>query len=166
MADRKRTDLHFQVGDQVLLKLQPYTQSSVANGPFPKLSNKYYGPYTILEKIGKVAYKLQLLEETQIHPIFHISQLKPFIADFSPVFSELPVTIDIEAASAVPEQVLQHRLVKKGNTTTPQVLIKWSKLPATSATWEDYNVLCQCYPTTSAWGQASSLAGLDVTPDG
>ena len=40
MADRKRTDLQFSVGDQVLLKLQPYTQSSVANRPFPKLAYK------------------------------------------------------------------------------------------------------------------------------
>lgn len=35
------------VGDQVLLKLQPYTQSSVANPPFPKLSFKYFGLYKV-----------------------------------------------------------------------------------------------------------------------
>ena len=49
MADRKRTDCHFSVGDQVLLKLQPYTQSTVANRPFPKLAYKYFGPYRVLE---------------------------------------------------------------------------------------------------------------------
>jgi len=59
-ADTKRTDFQFTVGDQVLLKLQPYTQSSVANRPFPKLAYKYYGPYTILQRIGQVAYKLQM----------------------------------------------------------------------------------------------------------
>lgn len=37
MADRKRMDRQFAIGDQVLLKLQPYTQSSVASRPFPKL---------------------------------------------------------------------------------------------------------------------------------
>ena len=36
LADQKMKDYHFSVGDQVLLKLQPYTQSSVANRPFPK----------------------------------------------------------------------------------------------------------------------------------
>ena len=41
-ADRLRTDTSFQVGDRVLLKLQPYAQSSVVNRPFPKLSMKYY----------------------------------------------------------------------------------------------------------------------------
>jgi len=63
-ADTKRTDFQFTVGDQVLLKLQPYTQSSVANRPFPKLAYKYYGPYTILQRIGQVAYKLQLPENS------------------------------------------------------------------------------------------------------
>lgn len=41
MADRHRTDRSFQVGDKVLLKLQPYTQSSVVSRPCPKLSYKF-----------------------------------------------------------------------------------------------------------------------------
>jgi hypothetical protein len=37
-ADKKRQDYSFSVGDQVLLKLQPYTQSTVASRPYPKLA--------------------------------------------------------------------------------------------------------------------------------
>lgn len=81
MADQKRKDFQFEVGDQVLLKLQPYTQSSVANRPFSKLSYKYFGPYKVLERIGSVAYRLELPENSLIHLVFHISQLKPFNAD-------------------------------------------------------------------------------------
>lgn len=73
MADRKRTDRQFAVGDKVLLKLQPYTQSSVANRPYPKLAYKYFGPYTVLERVGSLAYELQLPDDSQIHPVFHIS---------------------------------------------------------------------------------------------
>jgi hypothetical protein len=51
-ANKKRTELEFVVGDKVLLKLQPYVQSFVANRPFPKLALKYYGPYEVLQKIG------------------------------------------------------------------------------------------------------------------
>ena len=47
-ADRLRTATEFQLGDKVLLKLQPYAQSSVVNRPFPKLAMKFYGPFTII----------------------------------------------------------------------------------------------------------------------
>jgi hypothetical protein len=60
-ADKNRTDKEFQVGDKVFLKLQPYAQSSLVNQPFPKLSYKFFGSYSVLEKIGRSAYKLELL---------------------------------------------------------------------------------------------------------
>jgi hypothetical protein len=59
-ADQNRTDCSFQVGEQVLLKLQPYAQSSVVNQSLPKLAFKFFGPYEILEKLGSSAYRLKL----------------------------------------------------------------------------------------------------------
>ena len=94
MADKHHTDIEFQVGDQVLLKLQPYTQSSMVNRPFPQLSYKYFGPYLITERIGLVAYRLKLPDDSKIHDVFHVSQLKPFVAAYTPVFSELPFTTE------------------------------------------------------------------------
>jgi hypothetical protein len=116
MADKNRSNLQFQVGDRVLLKLQPYTQTSIASRPFPKLSFKYFGPFKIVERVDAVAYQLELPPDSRIHDVFHVSQLKPFLAYYSPVYSELPVTTDIEAAAAMPEQILDRHLMKKGNT--------------------------------------------------
>ena len=41
-ADKNRSNWQFVVGDQVLLRLQPYTLSSVASRPFPKLAYKFF----------------------------------------------------------------------------------------------------------------------------
>ena len=159
LADRSRTDVSFQVGDKVLLKLQPYAQSSVVNRPFPKMAMKYYGPFTVLQKIGQAAYTLDLPPTSLIHPTFHVSQLKAYTPDHTPVFSDLPPLVSLDGSDVLPETVLDRRLVKKGGRAVPQVLIKWTKLPATSATWEDYYVPRQRFPEALAWGHARSPGG-------
>jgi hypothetical protein len=67
-------------------------QSLVVKRPRPKVAYKFYGPYTVLERVG--LDKLDLLAGSQVHPMFHISQLKEFIPDYKPVFSELLVQVD------------------------------------------------------------------------
>ena len=118
-----------------------------------------------MEKIGTVAYRLQLPDDSTIHPVFHISQLKAFHRDHTPVYSSLPTLTDIAATDAVPEQILDRRLVKKGNNAIPQVLLTWTGLPKHSTTWEDYYVVKKRFPVAPAWGQAESSAGGDVTVD-
>lgn len=59
-VDKHRSDREFQVEDWVYLKPQPYRQISAAVRSNIKLSAKFYGPYHIIEKVGTVAYKLQL----------------------------------------------------------------------------------------------------------
>ena len=80
-ADGKRKDVQFSEGEYVFVKLQPYRQSSVALRRNQKLSMKYFGPFKIIERVGPVAYKLQLPDTARIHPIFHISLLKKCIGE-------------------------------------------------------------------------------------
>lgn len=78
-ADNHRRDLEFAVRDQVLLKLHPCRHQSVFKRAHKKLASRYYGPFIILEKMGFVAYKLQLPDSVKIHLVFDISLLKPYI---------------------------------------------------------------------------------------
>ena len=63
----------------MFLKLQPYVQSSIIKRANHKVSFRFFGPYKIIEKIGEVAYRLELPLDSRIHPMFHVSQLKKFI---------------------------------------------------------------------------------------
>lgn len=161
-ADKKRSDRQFQVGDDVLLKLQPYVQSSLVQRPSAKMALKFYGPYKVLSRVGATAYRLALPESSKIHPVFHISQLKPFTPNYSPVFAELPSVIDLSIGSFLPEHILERRMVKKGNAAIPQIKVQWSTLSADHATWEDYHVLRKRFPEAVIWEGDHSPAGEGV----
>jgi hypothetical protein len=163
-ADRNRTERSFAVGEQVLLKLQPYAQSTVANRPCHKLAYKFFGPFPVEQRIGELAYKLTLPADARIHPVFHVSQLKPFTPDHTPVFSELPRPPDLSAVTVEPAVILDRRMRRKGNNPVIQLKIQWSSLPADAATWEDYDVLRLRYPEAAIWEEASSQGAAIVTP--
>ena len=135
-SDKHRSKRTFEIGDWVFLKLQPYAQASVAQRSSQKLAFRFFGPYRVEAKIGNVAYRLALPPSSQIHPVFHVSQLKKSNGN-EPVTSE-PPSSDVQFQ--VPEAVLQRRWTS-GDHPVEQVLIKWSMMPATLATWEPYEQL-------------------------
>jgi hypothetical protein len=71
---------HSEVGDWVFLRIQPYKQISLKRqNKDNKLAPKYYGPYKVLQRIGNMAYKLDLPPSSHVHPVFHVSYLKKVI---------------------------------------------------------------------------------------
>lgn len=145
-ADKKRQHIDFAVGDNVLVKLQPYRQASVALRKHQKLGMRYFGPFSIVAKVGAVAYKLQLPSAAKIHPIFHVLQLKLFRGSVDAPYLPLPFTTSEEGPILQPAAVLQRRIVLQGSVTVPQVLIQWTGLDEASATWEDQADVQLSYP--------------------
>lgn len=132
-ADLKRTEWEFSVGEFVFLKIRPYRQKTLAKRRNEKLSAKFFGPFEILQRVGKVAYRLKLPEATTIHPVFHVSQLKPVKGTN---FKEQPippyVTDELEWL-AVPEEVYATGVNEV--TEAKEALISWKGLPPEEATW-------------------------------
>ncbi|GJR34471.1 putative reverse transcriptase domain-containing protein [Tanacetum coccineum] len=51
-------------------------------GKKEKLAPRFVGPFEIIEKVGSVAYRLDLPEDLKgVHDIFHVSNLKKCLAD-------------------------------------------------------------------------------------
>lgn len=81
-ADKNRRPLEFQVGDKELLKLTLQIQKQLIGTKVHRaLVHTFEGPFKIKKKVGNVAYRLLLPEQTKIYPIFHVSFLRPFYED-------------------------------------------------------------------------------------
>src|SRR3954471_9739028 len=75
-ADSKRSNVEFQVGEEVLLRVSP-TKGVISFNIKGNLSPRYIGPFLILARVGKLAYRLELPESMKgVHNVFHVSMLR------------------------------------------------------------------------------------------
>ncbi|GMI95803.1 hypothetical protein HRI_003249600 [Hibiscus trionum] len=141
-ADKGRRECEFQVGDWVFLKLQPYRQQTVVHMNCQKLAPKWFEPFQIIARIGKVAYKLKLPDDSKVHPVFHVSQLKKRIgAELTQ--PELPVIDHDGSISKEPVRILDRRIGRRGGRAVTEVLVEWSNSFPEDATWEVFHILKQ-----------------------
>lgn len=135
MADKRRSEREFQVGDLVYLKLQPYRQHSLRKFRNQKLSPRYFGPFPVEARVGKVAYKLSLPSSARIHPTFHVLQLKKHIGTAVSAPTLPPIGSD-GALLKSPVRILDRRLVKQGNQAAVEVLVEWADTFPEDVSWE------------------------------
>lgn len=124
--------MDFQVGEWVFLKLRPHRQTSLTQRSYSKLSPRFYGPFQILDRIGKVAYKLQLPPTSKVHPVFHVSLLKKVMGKY-PIEVSLPNELAIDDI-IYPEKVMSTRVRWHKQQQITEHLIQWQGLTAEEAT--------------------------------
>ena len=87
--------------------LQPYKQTYLKNNGQEKLKPRYYGPYKVVQKIGEVAYELELPEGSKIHNVFHVYCLKKYLGQKIVTSEILPPLDDEGKLTLVPENILK-----------------------------------------------------------
>ncbi|CAN6728768.1 unnamed protein product [Malus baccata var. baccata] len=153
-ADRKRRNVEFQTGDQVFVKLNA-SQHKSTRGLHKSLLRKYEGPFPIIKKIGKAAYVVELPPRLKFHPVFHVSNLKPYHADDeepSRGESHRAPPLMTEAFDKEVESIEAKRVVVRPRQPKHvEYFVKWKGLPYSEATWEketslwQYNDLIQTF---------------------
>ena len=108
-----------------------------------KLPPRFEGPYRILERMGEVAYKLELPEGLSgVHDVFHVSQLKKCHAEMADI--PLNDTVPLEAIQLDNNLTYEEKPVKilefDSRVTRNKVIkfykVQWSHHTEEEATWE------------------------------
>ncbi|KAL1550842.1 hypothetical protein AAHA92_18755 [Salvia divinorum] len=162
-ANRHRRELKFQIGDKVLLKLQQYRQHSVAKPLSTKLARRFFGPFEVIERIGHVAYRLQLPEGSRVHNVFHVSLLRPFVEAERYTPTEWPATFSRGRPVAVPQEVLDRRTVWRDGAASEEVLLRWNDNLDDQPTWEPVNVTKRHFPSLLEDKEPAIGGGVDTS---
>jgi len=136
-ADRRRRPLEFLVGGQVLLRVSP-AKGVVRFGKAGKLNPRYIRPYPVIQRIGEVAYRLELSAELpRVHDVFHVSQLWKYILDPSHIIEPDPIHLqeDVSYEEQL-VQILERREKHLRRKTVPLVKVLCANHKTSEATWE------------------------------
>ncbi|GKD62652.1 putative reverse transcriptase domain-containing protein [Tanacetum coccineum] len=126
-ANVRRKPLEFQVGDRVMLKVSPW-KGVVRFGKRGKLNPRYVGPFKVIERVGTVAYKLELPQQlSRVHNTFHVSNLKKCLSDESLVIplEELHVDDKLHFVEE-PVEVVDREIKRLKRSRIPIIKVRWS----------------------------------------
>jgi hypothetical protein len=152
-ANKHRRDGAFEMGDLVMLN------SAHVNlkGTSRKLKPRWVGPFRVTQLVNNVSVRLELPTTIRLHPVVHISQIKPYVVDPRWEIRNKPPPPVVDAdggVSYIVERIMQHKTVYRGARRTPssKYLVKWEGYPLWECTWEpessfDNNVVLQAYKT-------------------
>ncbi|GJT46957.1 putative reverse transcriptase domain-containing protein [Tanacetum coccineum] len=158
-ADLKRTLMKFQVGDKVMLKVSPW-KGVVRFGKRGKLNPRYVGPFKVLEKVGEVAYKLELPKElSRVHNTFHVSNLKKCHVDE-------PLAVPLDGLHLddklhfveEPLELVGRKVKRLKRSRIPLVKVRWNSKRGLEFTWEREDQFKKKYPHLFTKTASSSSA--------
>nr|GEU97051.1 putative reverse transcriptase domain-containing protein [Tanacetum cinerariifolium] len=143
----RRKSLEFEVGDRVMLKVSPW-KVVIRFGRKGKLAPRYVGPFKILKRIGHVAYRLRLPKElSEVHDMFHVSNLKMCLADASlhVPLDEIKIDKTLRFVEE-PVEIMDHEVNRLKRRRISLVKVRWNSKRGPEFTWERKNLMKSKYP--------------------
>nr|GEV89734.1 putative reverse transcriptase domain-containing protein [Tanacetum cinerariifolium] len=146
-ANVRRNPLKFQVRDHVMLKVSP-RKGVIRFRKQGKLNPWYIGPFKILERIGPMAYKLEIYKElSNVHSTFHISNLKKCLSDESLVIPMKELRLDDKLKFVEePVEVIDQEIKQLKQSRIPIVKLRCNSKRGPELTWERKDQIRAKYP--------------------
>ncbi|KAK6151920.1 hypothetical protein DH2020_014555 [Rehmannia glutinosa] len=147
-ADKRRKDLEFEVGDEVFLRLSP-RKGLINPKKGGKLSPRYVGPYKILQRIGNLAYRLELpTPYAGMHDVFHVSRLKKYQPDPEHIITrDTPPLMENLSYTERPIRIIDQQIRQLRKREIPMVKVVWQNHNRDEdATWEMEEDMRNQYP--------------------
>jgi hypothetical protein len=110
-ADENRREVKYNLEDKVPLSTK---NSVMKKGSSIKLLLRFIGPFSIIEQINDVAFKLDLPAGLRMHNVFHISIFRPYIEGKSPRSPPIPEVIKGEFEFIV-QRIMKFRVVEEND---------------------------------------------------
>ncbi|GKA48388.1 hypothetical protein Tco_0741346 [Tanacetum coccineum] len=161
-ADKRRRPLEFEVGDKVMLKVAPW-KGVMRFGKRGKLNPHYIGPFQIIERIGPVAYRLELPQElSRVHNVFHVCNLKKCLSDDTLVIPLEEIQLDDKLNFVEePVEIMDREVKQLKRSRIPIVKVRWNARRGPEYTWEREDQFKSKYPHLFSfyvriWATASS----------
>jgi hypothetical protein len=113
-----------------------------------KLNPRYVGPFEIIERIGPVAYKLNLPDELSgVRNVFHVSNLKKCLSDTTLVVPLEEIQVDDQLRFLKePVEILERGVKKLGQNTIPIIKVLRNSRLGPEYTWERMDQMRLKYP--------------------